>query len=383
MESKIDVLVAAILKNDIFSITKILEKDKQVINELFEDELTPLIIAVSKNNFEMAKLLLENGANANAIVNLGATALILAVEKSNRGMIELFLEFGADVNLSNEDKITALHQAVLVGNLGIVELLMDRGADYKLERECGYISPWVTAATRGTPQMIELFLRKGVDINLQSSQGRTALYWAIAGSSDHYALEKVKFFVTHGADINIPDKDGYSPGLLAFYEAQKEVFKFLMEKGAKIDIENYRDSQGRSLIVHAFQRLRRGNEDMITPLLPYIKNINAKGDDGSAALHQLVISGNYALTLIEIFFKKGADFNVQDSSGRTPLHWIVKHLCSSWKYDEPRKWNTEAMRLLLSFGSDPNIGDANGQTPLQIAQETGNEEVVKMLLGQN
>lgn len=57
--------------------------------------LTPLMKTVFYNNIEMAKLLLEHGANPNIKDKYGNTALKYAKEKDNTDIINLLLEYGA------------------------------------------------------------------------------------------------------------------------------------------------------------------------------------------------------------------------------------------------------------------------------------------------
>jgi len=51
-----------------------------------------------------------------------------------------------------------------------------------------------------------LLLKFGADINLRSSDGRTALMWA-AFRNNHKMCE---FLITHGADITLMDNQGWN-----------------------------------------------------------------------------------------------------------------------------------------------------------------------------
>src|SRR3990167_2308082 len=65
---------------------------------------------------------------------------------------------------------------------------------------------------------------------------------------------------------------------------------------------------------------------------------------------------------------KGADPNIANPHGRTPLY-------GASFYD-----HLEIVRELLRAGADPNITDTHGTSPLYLASEYGYPEVVKELL---
>jgi len=78
---------------------------------LHNDLFTPLMYAVSQNNINAAKILLEHGANVNAVTVANGTALRIAVYMKNIKMAALLIEYGADVNFIT-DGTTNLRAAI-------------------------------------------------------------------------------------------------------------------------------------------------------------------------------------------------------------------------------------------------------------------------------
>jgi ankyrin repeat protein len=64
----------------------------------------------------------------------------------------------------------------------------------------------------------------------------------------------------------------------------------------------------------------------------------------------------------------GANLNVTDESGRTPLHWAVG------------SQHSDCVQTLVDAGSDPNIADDRGETPLHEAAYTGHDACIQTLV---
>lgn len=63
---------------------------------------------------------------------LGSSALISAAVFGKTDIARALIEAGADVNLQNNEGSTALHSAAFLGRLEIVEMLLENGADKEL-----------------------------------------------------------------------------------------------------------------------------------------------------------------------------------------------------------------------------------------------------------
>jgi uncharacterized protein len=101
------------------------------------DGWTPLHLAAFFGHPELAKGLINRGADVNARSTnaMGNTALHAAVAGRRIALIKILLEYGADVNARQVGGWTALHGAAQAGDREIVEALLANGADANARAE--------------------------------------------------------------------------------------------------------------------------------------------------------------------------------------------------------------------------------------------------------
>jgi ankyrin repeat protein len=74
--------------------------------------MTPLIEACGLNEYDIAKLLIENGAEVNTRLNNGGTALMAATSYGELRLMQLLIDNNANVNaIRTTDSFTALSLA--------------------------------------------------------------------------------------------------------------------------------------------------------------------------------------------------------------------------------------------------------------------------------
>lgn len=114
-----------------------------------------LFKTVFEGNIDMAKLLLEAGANPNT-ENYSwvfkVTPLMKAIANHRMDIAKILIAYGANLNKVNVDNSTALHYAVNCRNTQAVELLMNLGVDqtikskiYKGDGVYTYVTPYELA----------------------------------------------------------------------------------------------------------------------------------------------------------------------------------------------------------------------------------------------
>ncbi|MBI5249576.1 MAG: ankyrin repeat domain-containing protein [Desulfomonile tiedjei] len=180
------------------------------VNTRGKDHMTPLISVSSKGALEVAKILVSKGADVNAKLGNGKTALMESIERDFPEIAKLLIAHGADINDVDNQGRTALIYAASNKQLEVLRILLGKGADVNAKSKIGYPALMHSA---GEVVVVEMLLDHGADANAKSEDGMTVLMRAAA--KGHHSV--VKLLLERGADINAQDKWGRT----ALYWAEK------------------------------------------------------------------------------------------------------------------------------------------------------------------
>jgi len=160
------------------------------------------------------------------------------VDAVNNGRIEEvkdFLDRGASVDTTDADGDSLLLLAVGEGDLEMVKLLLEWGADPLHIGGDGFIV-WHWVAYGCSLEIARLLLPLNPHIDMKDYEGMTPLAHALADD----CMEIAEFLLTHGADPNSCDDDGWSLLHDMASDGNEEKVRLLLKYGARIDIEDKR-----------------------------------------------------------------------------------------------------------------------------------------------
>ena len=175
-------------------------------------------------------------------------------------------------------------------------------------------------------------------------------------------LNKVKEFVSNGANVNAQDRNGFTPLLLA--TRHKEIVDFLISQGADINFQGNSQFSGVTPLMRAtvFR-----HKDAVDLLLSRGADINAKSNRGGNTALMSAINED-AKEIAELLILRGADVNIGGRSGRTPL-------MNALNSHQP-----EIAKLLIFRGADVNAFDKSGMTPIIFAASGGYKDIIELIL---
>jgi ankyrin repeat protein len=164
-------IVEAAKKGDLQTVRNILQQDPSKLNATDEDHYTPLHWACMRAHWDVARYLIEEGADLNVVGGDGGTQINWAVHHDNVEIVKLMIEKGAKLNIQNQWGMTELHTAIWRGNIHVVEYLLDHGSDPSIKTNEGWTAMHY-AFRSGHDNVIDLLKKRGISLKVQDNTGR-------------------------------------------------------------------------------------------------------------------------------------------------------------------------------------------------------------------
>ncbi|XP_034974858.1 protein fem-1 homolog A [Zootoca vivipara] len=194
---------------------------------------TPLLIASRHGHREVVEYLLDHcGARVEAGGSVsfdgetieGAPPLWAASAAGHLDVARSLLERGANVNQTTLTNSTPLRAACFDGHLEIVRYLVgERGADLEVANRHGHTCLMISCY-KGHTEIARYLLQRGADVNRRSVKGNTALHDCAESGS----LEILRLLLASGARM---EKDGYgmTPLLAASVTGHTNIVEYFIE----------------------------------------------------------------------------------------------------------------------------------------------------------
>ncbi|ESU26997.1 hypothetical protein FLJC2902T_23380 [Flavobacterium limnosediminis JC2902] len=119
-------------KGTVSEMKSVIGENPALINSVNKEGYSLLVLATYRGNNEVARYLIENGAEINGTSNYGSP-LMAAVVKGNLEIAKLLLEHKADTSVADQSGNTALIYAVIFKKYDIVDLLVKAKADIDIK----------------------------------------------------------------------------------------------------------------------------------------------------------------------------------------------------------------------------------------------------------
>ena len=439
-------LIAAVSAKQYATIEYLVSQGANV-NKTNSNGNTALHAAIEKGDEVAVKLLLTHNASTEIQTDDGATPLFIALTTHNKEIFELLLENGADINANimaegynDHYGPTILHMAVTNNNIELVKYLLSKGADTEA-RDCSGYTPLCLIASSDKLEIVRFLIDNGAYVNAITQFGTTPLSHAVgnnvqflAGQGgavspvaqlliknkawshfapkpqkpswlNKYTKEEVEAFVSKGGDINERDVNGNTAlhwiSSQHFFEMKNEFLNSLLENNIDLSAKNY---DGNTPLHFSCMY---SNIPLVKSLLDNNVDPNIKNKNKITSLHYVCnnpevtdntgSSTRRAEEIIELLLEHGADINIEDSVGKTPLHYAAstnmdrlapfvqfildngadidaQDISLETPLHEAVNGSTAIIELLLSSGANPNIKNINGHSSQKAAEFKGNKD---------
>ena len=321
---------------------------------------------------------------ANKSTSLGYTALMFACHRGHEEVARTLVEHGADVNAkTNETPIAnPLSLATAKGHRSIMRMLKKAGA------KGVFISEELWEHLRGSTvgKVIRERLPVLENINLPLNGNNVP---AIAIAASWGKIPIIKALMKEGADVNAKSILGHTPLSLAIKYHKPKTAEFLIHAGADVNAI-YRESIRReSPLSHAVDL---GYFSLIDLLLEKGADVGFQTDDTFSTILRVakVRSKDKDTTYARKYKKivkalegKGASTSLEsrDRFGQTPFMQVILAWIHYSKdgYDNGARDARAQAEGFIDRGSNINASDNKGRTAMDIAKQEGCSEVVEFL----
>lgn len=389
--------------------------------------------SVAEDDPAGARLLLKHRAAVDARAALQRTALMAAALGGHARIVEALLAAGASPDLADHRGTTALMEGARSGSVAVIHALGRRKADPDREDANGRTALVIACQSRhASEEAVRALLSLGADRARADADGRRALDHATAAGRWHIvALLDPAYPLPSNLGGGLPpaqlaNADHLLDALrFAHWNVAEEFIGVLHEWPASALADLYLDISGDEHAVARTWLLNHGLAadaatgdgrllaDSLIEALPdslaayrqwiahgapvggaaLVARVLARAAGGAPALgrlaHELVERGADCCGLAEgqrsalhlavalgdarladVLLERGADPNLRDAQGLTPLHFALKADATS---------AVPLLRALVAAGASPEIATVTGETPLGLALARAEPEFARWL----
>ena len=332
---------------------------------------SPMHYACEKGHLQCVRHLIATSQNPNGLLQIpnnggvkplsmktpsGGTILHIACESCDVYVAAKLLEAGADSNLSDMSGFTPL--SVISGSGGTILHV---------------------ACDKGDINLVKKLLKAGADPNVADVLGFTPLMRAVvstskSGISSDLVYSIITALCNSKCSVNaafVPSKPSYSN--VSYYEGSTALHmaidgwrvdhlcvQALVDNGAVLDVKNV---HGRTPLHIASMR---GHHHLIELLSPSPEFFHFEDNDGCTPLHYACKNSHFECIRKIIFqapYVCGDLVNVSNKDGTTPL-FVRTGSGGTILHAACDKGDINLVNMLLEAGADPNVPDMFGFTPL-------------------
>ncbi|KAJ3439023.1 ankyrin repeat protein [Anaeramoeba flamelloides] len=160
-----------------------------------------LIIAARKGDIKSLKKHIKEQKCINYQDSLGKSPLLVSCEtKQNSEIVKLLVRNGADVNLRDKSLMTPLHYAFWnKEGSNVVKILLNAGANVKMKTKSRFTALHYACIFDANVELIQILIDNGAKVNARNNYQMTPLHYACENKID---IKSIRTLLEAGADVN-------------------------------------------------------------------------------------------------------------------------------------------------------------------------------------
>ncbi|XP_050396842.2 putative ankyrin repeat protein RF_0381, partial [Patella vulgata] len=187
---------------------KLLIKEGLQVNDRDAKGQTPLFSCIQSNvdRIEKMQFLISKGADINVKDNKGRSFLRESYQWGDIACVKLLIKEGLGVNDRDDKGYRPLYYCIQsnVDRIEKIQFLLSVGADTNVKGD-EWRSLLHESCVWGDIACVKLLIKQGINVNGRDFYGKTPLFECIQSNVDR--IEKMRFLISVGADINLKDHD--------------------------------------------------------------------------------------------------------------------------------------------------------------------------------
>jgi ankyrin repeat protein len=336
------------------------------------EKAPPIVLAALDGNITHLRHLLGSDEGENPLVherdpNLDRTALCYAAQWggfNGSHMASMLLDRKADVNGKPGQGVPLL-VAAQGGHVELVRLLLERNAEATYTSPDTGDSSLLMAVKSGSIEVVNQILECGSGVHALFHKPNNADITPLYVACYHGFADIMALLLSHNVNARIVSKQRASALLVAAQQGHIGIVTELL-RSTNVEI-NVAMHSGMSPLMAAAQR-QSDDTQLVELLLRHGADPYQVDRRGRQAIHYAAAVGNIAI--VDVLFQRQGSINVQTQAGATPLILAAQ-----------RADIALVSRLLeLRAALDIEMNTPRGKTALFAATETGNSELVILLL---
>ncbi|KAH9488307.1 Neurogenic locus notch protein 2 [Bulinus truncatus] len=239
----------------------------------------------NSTNVDIVTHLISQGAAINAQTDRTyETALHLAARYSKVDVAKVLLDAGADPNVADCTDRTALHCAVAADAVGVVQMLLrNRATNLNARMHCG-TTALMLACRLSIENTVEDLIASNADLETVDTNGKTALHWAASVNN----VSAVMLLLKNHANRDAQTAKEETPLFLASKDGAYESVKVLLDYYANRDLADHMDQLPRDVAMerHHLDIVDLLDNYQITSPINLDGRINSNIQSGPSNKHQ-------------------------------------------------------------------------------------------------